>query len=102
MHTKIGAVAIIGLLLMFSAHLGLAAESGPEGEPELVFDNNGTIDRITNDDIVIDDSGFKLATQATFYNKDGTPAFRSKFKVGVKVEYHVNSLKEVDALRLTR
>jgi hypothetical protein len=88
--------------LMLIGQTGLAAETGPEGEPVLVFDNNGTIDRITNDDIVIDDSGYGLAVQATFYNKDGTAAFRSSFKAGVKVEYHLNKLKQVDALRLTK
>jgi hypothetical protein len=101
MHTKIGVVLMMVCVLLIS-QIGLAAETGPEGEPALVFDNNGTIDRITNDDIVIDDSGYGLAVHATFYNKDGTAAFRSRFKAGVKIDYHLNNLNQVDALRLTK
>jgi len=100
MNTKIWIIGIIGLMLL--AHLGLAAETGPEGEPKLVFDDKGTIDRISNDDIVLDDSWFKLAAHATFYTKDGTPAFRSSFKAGVLVDFHLDNLGQVDALRLTQ
>jgi len=100
MFTKIGVIGLLGLLVF--AQLGLAAETGPEGEPELIFDNNGTIDRISNTDIVLDDSGYALAAHAAFYTKDDRPAFRSNFKVGVTIDFHVNNSGQVDALRLTK
>jgi hypothetical protein len=92
-------IGIIGLMMF--ANLGLAAETGPEGEQKLIFDYQGTIDRISNDDIVLDDSWFKLAAHITFYTKDGDPAYRSGFKVGVRVDFHLDNLGQVDALRLT-
>lgn len=98
MYAKIWIIGIIGLMLF--AHLGWAAQAGPEGEPTLTFDNNGTIDRISNDDIVLDDGWFKLAAHATFYTKDGRPAYRSNFKIGVRVDFHLDNLGQVDALRL--
>ncbi len=98
MSAKLWMIGIVGLMLL--APLGWAAETGPEGEPELVFDYNGAIDRISNDDIVLDDSWFKLAAQVTFYTKDGRPAYRSSFKVGVRVDFRLDNLGQVDALRL--
>jgi hypothetical protein len=93
-------IGMIGLMLF--ALPALAAQPGPEGEPELIFDYNGTIDRISNDDIVLDDSQYKLATQITYYNKDDSPAYPSSFKVGVYVEFHLDNLGQVDAMRLTK
>ena len=71
MHTKLWLIGIIGIIgLMLFAQGALAADTGPQGEPELIFDDNGTIDRISNDDIVLDDSWYKLAAQVVYYNKD--------------------------------
>ena len=100
MHTKLWMITMIGLMLFVQP--ALAAQPGPEGEQELVFEYNGTIDRISNDDIVLDDGLYKLAAQITYYNKDNSPAYPSRFKVGVNVEFHLDNLGQVDAMRLTK
>jgi hypothetical protein len=101
MPTKLGMIIIVGIVgVMLFAQVVLAVVAGPEGEPEMIFDYNGTIDRISNDDIVLDDSWYKLAAQVVYYNQDNSPAYPSSFKKGVTVEYHLDNLGQVDAMRL--
>ena len=100
MHTKLWLIGIC--VLMLFAPAALAAEAGPEGEPELVFEQNGTIDRISNDDIVLDDTWYKLAAQVVYYNLDNSPAYPSSFKKGVNIDFHLDNLGQVDAMRLTK
>jgi hypothetical protein len=68
---------------------------------DLSFDGIGSIDILTADDVVVDDSIYRLAKKGVEYlSKDGGPATKKSFKPGVTIAYRLNDKGEIDRLRL--
>ncbi|MDY6904003.1 MAG: hypothetical protein SWH61_04885 [Thermodesulfobacteriota bacterium] len=107
-------VAIIGLamfLLVSSPAMLFAEERAndplmgavPFGEeydhqPPLVW-KSGTIDILTEDNIVIDDVSYELASNVRFYTEDGMRINRFSFREGTKVKFVLkNNLQTIVSL----
>jgi hypothetical protein len=64
------------------------------------FDDIGRIDRITADQIVINDTLYRLSPNATFATPTRKHALRTSFRVGNRVGYITNEKREIISLWL--
>ena len=62
---------------------------------------SGKIDRITKNEIVINDCWYRLTTKIQYLNKDGNKIDRSRFVVGKVVVAEFDESKEIIILSLT-
>ena len=94
----LGILALIFIMLL-PATSGFAEES-KKGSAS----GAGTIDQITDNKVVINDSLFKMALGVKFYtnSKMNSYARRSRFKKGTHVGYEINKNGEVIAIWLER
>ena len=92
-------VLVVLLCLLLLAAIGFAEES-KKGSAS----GAGTIDQITDNKVVINDSLFKMALGVKFYtnSKMNSYARRSRFKKGTHVGYEINKNGEVIAIWLER
>ena len=77
-----------------------AQVSDAEELQDLTYDDTGRIDMLTADDVVVDDSIYRLAKGVEYLSKDGGPATKKSFKLGVTIAYRLNDKGEIDRLRL--
>lgn len=74
-------------------------ETKPIGTPDSDdFDGFGTIDRIGDNEIVIDDTLIKLNDQITFYSETGVAQSKTDFAVGNGVAFVLNAQGEIVSL----
>ncbi|MCP4369326.1 MAG: hypothetical protein GY797_14605 [Deltaproteobacteria bacterium] len=94
----IGIFALIFVVLLPAAS-GFAEES-KKGSTY----GAGTIDRITGDKVIVNDSLFQMAPGVKFYtnSKMNSYANRSRFRKGTRVGYEINKNGEVTAMWLER
>ena len=71
----------------------------PEYYPDK-FDDTGHIDRLAKNEIVIDDSLYKLAPGTTYATPTSTDATIASFRVGHIVGYVCNARREIISLWL--
>jgi hypothetical protein len=88
----------IGMLIL--AMMILAAADGLAQQEPKILGGTGVIDRFEEDEIVIDDILYKLASDVIFYqsHKLYTYALRSSFKVGKWVGFKLNDDGKISAL----
>jgi hypothetical protein len=107
---KFTPLILVGLALVF-VYLGqplTAICAEPQGEtgwavPEYYpdrFDGTGRIGRITVDEIVINDSLYRLSPNAEFATPTRQHALRAWFQVGNRVGYITNTKHEIISLWL--
>jgi len=109
---EIAALLLVAMLI-FSPRAG--AEEAPEILPvnpvpdfeasasltgEETFDGIGVIDRLEEDDIVIDDIGLRISFRVDYYIEPDTVASRQHFKIGSRVGYQLDEEGEVYRLWL--
>ena len=78
---------------------GEKARALPQHYPDK-FDGTGRIDRITVDQIVINDTLYRLSPNAEFATPTRKHAWRSSFRVGNRVGYITNEKREIISLCL--
>ncbi|QTA92784.1 hypothetical protein [Desulfonema magnum] len=61
-----------------------------ETEKEINFEAISLIERMENDEIVLNDSLYRFSPDVKFYSKTGKLVSRSKFHVGTRVGYILN------------
>jgi hypothetical protein len=94
---KVLSIFFLMLVMLLWASVFSAAENGPEWKPT---GGIGIIDRIAEDEVVIDDVLYKLAANVIFYESDKlyTYANRSVFIIGTSVGFKYNENREIIAL----
>jgi hypothetical protein len=75
-----------------------AAEKAAGGDP--TFDFVGHIDRVGEDELVIDDRLMKFSDSTKYFSQTNGKAYRSHFRKGIKVRYNINDNKEITAIGL--
>ena len=73
----------------------------PEFYPKK-FDGEGYIDRITTDEIVIDECGYRFSPFVKFATPTRKDTVRSRFRAGDLVGYITNSKHEIESLWLLK
>jgi len=73
-------------------------EEGGSEALRQTFDDAGTIDRMGEGEIVLDDSLFRLAPAVRFYSERGIPITKSSFKPGMMVGCKLNAQGEIASL----
>jgi hypothetical protein len=74
----------------------------PKHYPPDGFDGYGQIDRISTQEVVIDDNLFKLARSVTYVTPNDNIASRSDFEMGDLVGYLENSDREINWMWLIK
>jgi hypothetical protein len=84
-------------ILIFTSALGFTED--PE---KVTISGIGTIDQIRDDEVVVNDSLFKLSPGVKFYtnSKMNTYANRSRFRKGTYIGYQFNGTREITAMWL--
>jgi hypothetical protein len=94
---------LAAMIMLLLAESGLAQESRndawilPKHYPAH-FSGHGCINRMEDDEVVIDDQFFRLATDATFHTRKSQYSSRSPFRKGVQVGFSCNSNKKIESL----
>lgn len=110
-HTQRGMRGALGMMLLtmsallclgYSASAEATSEGIIDGRDLSVFEGVGHIDRLGEDEIVIDDLQKKLTSKVKYYRVGRKPVNRSAFKVGDRVGYIANSRGELVSLWLLR
>jgi len=58
----------------------------------------GNIDRLTTDEIVVNDTLFKLSSDVKYYSKDGVKAWVSDFNLGNFVGYVLDAQGKIESI----
>jgi len=95
---------LLGIFALIFVMLLLAASGFAEESKKGSANGAGTIDRITDNNVVVNDSLFKMAPGVKFYtnSKMNGYANRSRFRKGTRVGYEINENGEVTAMWLER
>ena len=98
---KLLSIFFLMLVMLLWASVFSAAENGQEWKPT---GGIGIIDRIAEDEVVIDDVLYKLAANVIFYESDKlyTYANRSVFSVGTSVGFKYDENREITALWISK
>jgi len=100
---KIGVVPVLGILFLCflsgMSHGQDADRNVPDHYPD-TFEAIGTIDRITNDEIVIGDTLYRLSPSVTYHTPTIEDASKHLFSVGSLVGFLINNKREVTSLWL--
>lgn len=72
-----------------------AANSGQQ----LLIEEDGHIDSILDNHVVINDSSFTLTPSTLFFNSQGARSERSAFKTNIFVHYAANNNREITSIR---
>jgi hypothetical protein len=101
---RFGLGLILGIFLMYG-WVGPASASEHRGVPEYYpekFDGIGRIDRLGEDQIIIDDGTKRLASGVSFATPSSQYAGREPFRVGTTVGYVLNRSGEIQSLWLLK
>ena len=86
-------IALAAVTLLLGPAISIAQESPKGGGPRIDM-------IISPQEIVIDDSTYKIAAGATFLGRDGlTPLTRSDFHENDRVDFGLNDKGEIDLLQ---
>jgi len=93
----------VGLLAGVSAVQGAQRERTdlPQHYPD-EFSGQGQIDRIATDEIVINDTWYRLSPFAIFNTPDGMNVSRSSFREGQSVYYILNGENKIESIWLIK
>ena len=105
--TRIGLVLLLSLVLI-ALYSGIGRTQAPLGEGNwpahypVMFDGRGHIDRMENNEIVIDDSLHYLSSDAEYSTPTERSVSADAFAVGDYVGYKTNSEHKVRSLWLLK
>lgn len=101
---KYSGILMIGMALLFMAvciHSGPLHASEPSHFPDYYpkkFDGVGRIDRIGEEEIVIDDSSYRLSPYTHYGTFRSPNAFKHAFKIGNLVGFTMDSQRQIGSL----
>ncbi len=80
-----------------------AAETLTIGDKDIVIHGYGQINRIGEDDMLIDDLRMWISPSVEYYSRsNGLPAFQDEFSVGTFIGFRINEKREIIELWLIK